>query len=377
MRNWRMLLGFLVFLLIWAGLNSYVFYRIAGLPWVNQHIPRWAIALIGLALASSYIVGRILSRHGVPAGTLEAIGGDWVGVAFLCVVCLLAADIVTGFGFLVPRWAISARSIALLAAVVLSAIAFVQALRPPVVTEYEVKMHGLPASADGTVMVVASDLHLGKVLGPRWFEERVQQIESLHPDLIVLAGDILEGDEQVNGELLPALRKLTAPNGVYAVTGNHEYYAGADACVRLLQSAGVRVLRDEWAEAKPGLLLVGVDDLTARVQHSNNGFRADATVHELFAKRPAHGSATVFLSHTPWQAEDAAQSGAGLMVSGHTHNGQIWPFKYIVQTRYKLLAGRYDVNGMTAIVCRGTGLWGPRMRLWQRGELLRITLRSN
>ena len=86
--------------------------------------------------------------------------------------------------------------------------------------------------------------------------------------------------------------------------------------------------------------------------------------------------ATVFLSHTPWETEKAAGAGAGLMLSGHTHGGQIWPFSYMVRLRYPLLGGRYDVNGMTVIVCRGTGTWGPRMRLWRPGEILRITLRS-
>ena len=81
------------------------------------------------------------------------------------------------------------------------------------------------------------------------------------------------------------------------------------------------------------------------------------------------------MSHTPWQAETAADAGVGLMLSGHTHGGQIWPLDYMIQRRYPLLEGRHDVGGMTVIVCRGTGTWGPRMRLWEPGEILRVTLR--
>ena len=92
------------------------------------------------------------------------------------------------------------------------------------------------------------------------------------------------------------------------------------------------------------------------------------------AGRPT--SATVFLSHAPRQAERAEHAGAELMISGHTHGGQIWPFAHLVRTVYPLLAGQYSVNGMPVIVCRGTGTWGPRMRLWHRGEILRITLRA-
>jgi uncharacterized protein len=84
----------------------------------------------------------------------------------------------------------------------------------------------------------------------------------------------------------------------------------------------------------------------------------------------------VFISHAPIHADIAAKHGANLMLCGHTHNGQIWPFNYIVRMAFPLLTGRYDINGMTVIVGRGTGTWGPRMRLWQRGELLRIVLKS-
>ena len=91
------------------------------------------------------------------------------------------------------------------------------------------------------------------------------------------------------------------------------------------------------------------------------------------AGRPA--GATILMSHTPWETEDAARDGVGLMLSGHTHNGQIWPFTYLVKLVYPRIYGNYKVGGMSLIVCRGTGTWGPRMRLWNRSELLRITLR--
>ena len=92
------------------------------------------------------------------------------------------------------------------------------------------------------------------------------------------------------------------------------------------------------------------------------------------ANRPP--GAAILLSHSPLQAGAAAAAGAGLMLSGHTHDGQIWPFGYLVRLSYPLLGGRYEVDGMPVIVCRGTGTWGPRMRLWRPSEILRITLRS-
>ncbi|MBP7149685.1 MAG: hypothetical protein KBD01_19335 [Acidobacteria bacterium] len=169
--------------------------------------------------------------------------------------------------------------------------------------------------------------------------------------------------------MLPQLRQLTAPLGVYAVTGNHEHYAGLDESIELFRAAGYRVLRDEAAEAAPGIVVAGVDDLAARDQFGV----ADAPLERALAARPP--GATLLLSHTPWQAERAAELGAGLMVSGHTHDGQIWPFRYLVRLRYPCVAGRYHVGDMTLVVGRGTGFWGPPMRLFRRSEILALTLR--
>jgi len=188
----------------------------------------------------------------------------------------------------------------------------------------------------------------------------------------VAVGDLVDGNaERVTG-LPPVLRKLRAPLGVWAVTGNHEYYAGARACVRFFEESGMRVLRDEWAEVVPGLVLAGVDDLTARGQFGE----LDHPMVAALASKPA-GSATILLSHSPWQVQEAAAGGAGLMISGHTHRGQIWPFGHIVRTRYPFVNGLYEISGMKLAVGRGAGTWGPRMRLWQRGEILRITLRTS
>ena len=117
-------------------------------------------------------------------------------------------------------------------------------------------------------------------------------------------------------------------------------------------------------------MLAGVDDLT---NHHRSGLDANLVTKALAV--PSDG-ATILLSHTPWSAEGAAKSGAGLMLCGHTHGGQSWPFGYIVKRIYPLLSGRYDVDGMTVIVSRGAGTWGPRMRLWEPGEIVRVILRA-
>jgi len=168
------------------------------------------------------------------------------------------------------------------------------------------------------------------------------------------------------------LRGLSAPLGVWGVTGNHESYAGMDSSVRFFEESGIQMLRNRWNVVRPGLALGGIDD-PGHFGSSPAG--GDDRLRQVLADKPI-GDVTIFLSHRPQSAEVVAKAGVNLMLSGHTHGGQIWPFTYISALANPLLEGRYDVNGMPVIVCRGTGTWGPRMRLWARSEIIRLTLRS-
>ncbi len=362
---------FFHFLFVIASvLHAYVFWRMASVPWVVRHVSRRTLAAAGALLWTAYLAGQLLENSDrVLLFPLQLFAADWTGVLFLVFLCLLAADLATGFGYLFRRAGPGVRGWALVAGCALSAIAIFQGMRAPVVRDYEVRLAGLPADKDGTVIVVASDFHLGTLLGERWLKARVAQINAQRPDLVVLAGDIVEGHGGQQANVGAILRQLSAPRGVWAVNGNHDGYGRTGG--RLLENAAIHVLHDSWAEAEPGLVLAGVDDLTSR---RRRGGRDAEAVEQALAHRPA--GATVFVSHTPWQAERAARQGAGLMLAAHTHNGQIWPFSYFVRLRYPLLGGRYEVGGMPVIVCRGTGTWGPRMRLWYPGEILRITLRA-
>ena len=364
----------IVVLFVWTGMHIYVFWRASSVPVIARYIPRgvlWAVACI---LWMSYFAARILEHLGTGtlARSLEVVGANWIGVLFLLLVALLVVDIVTVFGFLFPRLASSLRGWALVAGGVLCVVAFVQGLRAPVVQNYEVHLAGLPASSDGTVLILASDFHLGTLLGKDWLAARIDQIQAQRPDIVVFGGDIVEGDDPSERELLPLLRRLSAPLGVWAVTGNHEFHAGGlERGTSLLEDTGFHVLHDRWAEVKPGLVLAGVDDLTSRRRAGEAG----NFIGQALAGRPP-GAATVLVSHTPWELGIAARAGVGLVLASHTHEGQIWPFGYLVRLTYPFLAGRYEVDGMTVIICRGTGTWGPRMRLWRRGEIVRVTLRT-
>jgi hypothetical protein len=353
-------------------LQIYVFRRAGSVHFLSRLISRITLIGTGLVLWTVFVLGRLIGhgREGLFPSLLEFFGMNWMAAVFLTTVCLLAVDVITGFGAFLPRLAPSLRGFALLAGAVLSVIALFQGMRPPVVKSYEVSLEALPRSMDGTVIVAMSDLHVGNLLGKEWLEARIRQVQAQKPDLVVLLGDIFEGHGRPRPDLLQVLHSLSAPMGVWAVLGNHEFH-GLQRAGPSWMYDGIPVLSDSWTEVRPGLLLAGVDDLTSNHRSGRGG---DPVSKALDGRPPG---ATILLSHTPWQADKAASDSVGLMLSGHTHGGQIWPFGYLVQRVYPLLGGRYEVDGMTVIVCRGTGTWGPRMRLWHPGEILRVTLRSH
>jgi uncharacterized protein len=387
----RLAVFLVIVLMIWTGLHALVVWSVGRTPLVADHLSRRAVWLTAAALWLLYPLGRVLDRRGLEAIAypLEVAGATWMGVLFLAFVAVLLAEVIRLPLGLLPAG--SGRAAAMLdaaaanlpaagfaVALLLGAIGVVQHARGPLVVAHELMLAGLPPERDGTALVAVSDLHLGSLLGRSWLGRRLAQVEALHPDAVLVVGDLIDGNAGHIERLLVDLRRLRAPLGVWAVTGNHEFYAGLDRSVQLLGEAGFRVLRNGWAEVAPGLVLAGVDDLTARRQFAPRGVRVgpylESELDAALAGRPA--GATVLLSHTPWLAERAAAAGVGLMLSGHTHGGQIWPFGYLVALQYPFVGGDYQIKEMRLVVCRGTGSWGPPLRLWRRGEIIRIVLRS-
>ncbi|MGQ9496034.1 MAG: metallophosphoesterase [Thermoanaerobaculaceae bacterium] len=362
---------FISVLSVWTCMHVYFFWRMSQLPRLST-LPWWFWWLAGIFLWLSYPFTRYLDRNGFSpelARYLELLGACWLGVLFLEVTLLLVADLITGFG-LWRTAAIPARLLALTTGAILGAYGLIQGTRAPVVEEVEVRLAELPPKLDGLRLVQLSDLHLGTILGEAWLSSILAQVRELRPDLVAITGDLVDAHARHVERLLPLLQTLRAPLGVFAVTGNHEHYAGVEATVALLRQAGFQVLRDEHRQVKEGLVLAGIDDLTAR----RGSALALNAVEKALANRPS--GACILLSHTPWQVEVAAKAGVGLMLSGHTHGGQIWPFSYLVALSYPYLQGTYRLGDCTLHVSRGTGTWGPRLRLFSPAEITLLVLRS-
>lgn len=362
----------IVALLVWAGMNGYAFWRL-GTVMALARMPVWAMWSAGVAVWLSFPVARSL-RHGWPrvGGFLEVASVNWLGVLLLLCVCYMVVDALTLGGLVLRVWVLKLRLVATIVAAILSGVAFVQGGRDPVVCAEEIVLPGLPKTRDGLRVLFISDMHLGKQIGREWVQRLVVQSNTLKPDLIAIAGDTVDHDVELVQPLIPELSRLQAPLGVWAVLGNHDIYGGALESTNLMRAAGFKVLLDESDEAVPGLRIAGVEDLGF---HRRSG-SVEKDVRKALAGLRKGQEGMLYLSHTPELLEVAAEAGAGLMLCGHTHGGQIWPFSYLVASRYPTIAGRYTVNGMTLFVSRGAGTWGPRMRLWKPGEIYLITLRA-
>lgn len=360
-------------LVAFALLELYVLWRLASLPWLTRRLSRrgWLMAF-GAGVAF-FAAARFIA-HEVPGGLaafVEVAGMDLLVALLLAAVCLLPVDLLTLFGRLLPRLARRARAAALGVALLLFGVAVVQGTRAPAVVDYEVSLPELPAARDGMVLVALSDLHLGNVLDADWLAARVRQVQALEPDVIVLLGDTFEGHHRSFDDFVVVLGRLSAPLGVWAITGNHDSPRRGRSSVTALERAGIQLLDDRYVEPCPGVLLAGVG--YRRGRHRSGP--ADPALAELLAGRPA--GATILLSHAPERVEQASAAGVALMLAGHTHGGQIWPVSHLVGLRYRWLQGRHQVGRTTLVVSRGTGSWGPRARLWHSAEISRLVLRAS
>ncbi len=298
----------------------------------------------------------------------------WLGIQFVMALCLLVADLATGFGLwwrnLAPRLIAVGAAIG----VFLSGFAIYQATRAPAVVEHEMVLKDLPATLDGMVLVAMTDLHLGAQRRSAWMQERVEQVNAIAPAAVLMVGDQVEDNPVGDAKLAAVLRGFKAPLGVWAVTGNHEFYGAVDTTVAEFEAGGVRWLRDKKVELAPGLVLAGLEDIGSTMHGEGNYMSG---LDQLLPARPT-STATILMAHIPAPAlvDNAAAKGVDLMLSGHTHGGQIWPFGYLVKRDFPLLVGAHKIADMKLVISRGAGSWGPRMRLWQPGEILKLTLRS-
>ncbi len=220
-------------------------------------------------------------------------------------------------------------------------------------------------------VVFFSDLHMGPLVGNGRVRDLVKRINALNPDIVLLGGDIVDEDVSRLAEekMAEALGQLCPRLGCFAVTGNHEYYAGEEEAVSYLESAGVRVLRDEAVTVESRLVIAGRKDRTA----GRFGERR-LSLEEILSKIPG-GLPVLLLDHQPRDLREAESAGVDLQLSGHTHNGQLFPFNLVTRRLFEVSQGWKTLGRTTVLVSTGVGTWGPPMRTSSAPEIWLLELR--
>jgi predicted MPP superfamily phosphohydrolase len=261
-------------------------------------------------------------------------------------------------------------------AALLAAIAVANAVRVPPVTDIEVTIAGLPPEFDGYRLLQLTDLHISRLFPATWARAVVDRANAAGADAIVVTGDFIDGSVEMRRADIEPLRALRAPDGVYAIPGNHEYFFDYAAWMRHIAGLGIKMLPNAHALLTRGearIVLAGVTDLSAP-GHGQAGPDLTAAL-----ARAPEDAPVILLDHQPRRATQAAARGVALQLSGHTHGGMILGLdRLVARGNAGFVSGRYEVDGMTLYVSNGTGLWpGFALRLGRPSELTRITLRSD
>ena len=245
----------------------------------------------------------------------------------------------------------------------------------PVVRRVPVALRGLDPALEGLRIVTFSDGHLSATYGGRRFERLVETVNAQRPDVVAIVGDLVDGDVGELAEEAAPLADLVSEQGVFFVTGNHEYFVDTTAWLRHLPTLGVEVLRNERVAIRRGAAtfdLAGIDDRTAADSGlAGHGADLDAALDGRDESVPV-----VLLAHQPVQVEQARAAGVDLQLSGHTHGGQLWPFDYAIRLDQPSVEGLSRHGDTQLYVTSGAGYWGPPMRIGARPEVTVVELRS-
>lgn len=340
---------------------TYFYYR--------YHLPigkSWLFFICYFLLASTTVISRLLPNTTPYSVTYITswIGGLWMAFTYYSLLLALGHLLLCGLGKLF-YWQLPSLKIAVGGLLLIScfvAWGSLRAFQPEVRTE-QITTSKLSANSSYRI-VLLTDVHLGRLLGRSYAEKLVTQINGLRPDLVLIAGDLL--DEKISYVLqddsLSPLANLQAPMGVYLAYGNHDYLDQPKIWQKMVEQTNITVLRDKDIIVDEKLKLTGLND------YSHN--RTMTTLVQLSVDNDKYYS--ILLDHQPRKMEAAAAAGYDLYLSGHTHTGQLFPNRLITKKMYALDYGRFDTGSFTAITSNGYGFWGTPVRTEVAPELVVI-----
>jgi predicted MPP superfamily phosphohydrolase len=359
-----------------GGLHAWIGYTLihgAGLagPW--QAALYALLAALFLSIPAGFAAGR--AERTPAAMALVWVSRIWMGLFGLLLSALVGAEVLRlvlrifrGPTPWTPDWSAAVLAIACAAAV----IGFISARGRPNVVRKTVPIQGLGEGLRGARVVQISDIHIGETLDGRFLRRLVDQVNALEPDIVAVTGDLVEGFVHSTRDQLASLADLRGKLGVFYVTGNHEYYYGGQVWESEVRRLGLTVLRNEHRIVERNgarLVVAGVPDYNAGSfvpEHTPDPAKALAGAPSDIPR--------LMLAHQPRSAHLVGNERVDLQLSGHTHGGQIFPFMFFVPLQQPVIAGLKTVDGVRVYTHRGSGYWGPPMRVGASAEVAEITL---
>jgi len=383
MRKIQFIIFFSIVIIVYGLLSFYIYNK--GLQVFPQGTTaRFYYKVVFLFLTVSYIIARFMERIwlSLVSDVFTWIGSFWLAAFFYLLLIVIAIDLIRLLDYIIPFIPDSAKSLefrkivfwASVGVVSLLLLAgFINALIPRVKT--------LEITADKKVegmkelnIAFASDIHLGTLIGPRRTNKIIQKINGLNADLILLGGDIVDEDlgPVIRNNLGDSLKKLSAPLGVFGITGNHEYIGGAEPAVKYLEAHGVKMIRDTAIKIDNKFYILGREDRDMRNFAGTKRKEIQSLMQEI-----DHTFPIIMLDHQPFELDIKEENGIDLTLSGHTHHGQMWPLNYITKAIYEVSWG-YKKKGNTHVyVSSGVGGWGPPVRIGNRPEIVLVNVKFN
>jgi len=378
MKGYQLVIFLTVFFTIFLSGNIYVFVR----GWQALSVNTGARAVYSLLFAFAaltFITGEIFRRSRLIENDkiIILIGSIWLALVLYALLCVIIIDLVRVlnffFHFLPAKEVLLKHNIPL---ILFTAVAFISCFivitgiitaSNPIVKKMDIKIDKKAGSKKSLNIVMASDIHLGNIIGRKKLQHLVDTINSLSPDIVLFPGDFFDitVEPLVADNMGALIESIHAKYGVYAVTGNHEYFGGVSDSVDFMNKHKINVLLDESVVIDKSLLLVGREDKT--VNRFTGKHRKPLS--ELLAGKKTD-LPIIVMDHQPSSINESVKSMTDLHLSGHTHNGQLWPLNYITNALFEVSYGYAKIDNTHIYVSKGYGTWGPPVRTTGRPEIV-------
>ena len=365
---------------VYGLVNYYIFRRVVSIVPDNF---RTLFTVIFIFIAISYIAGRFLENYWIwyVSDFLVWVGSFWIAIMFYTLLCLIVIDLFRLINHLLPFFPSvvtgnpekAKRFIALIVAILVFVTVVGGFLNTRLITtkRYNINIYKSAGELHSLTIVMASDLHLGTINGKSFAYNVVDRINKLKPDIVLLAGDIIDEDIKpvLRDNVGEALLELKAKYGIYGITGNHEYIGGVNDAVDYLLKHNVEMIRDGYIKIDNSFYIVGREDRDSKRFADYNRKPLSKIMEAVDRSLPI-----IMMDHQPFNLVEARENGIDLQLSGHTHNGQLWPLNYIVGKIYELPWGYRLIGNTHYIVSCGVGGWGPPIRIGSGPEIIKIKL---